>query len=248
MRSLIKVDYGTDAPGVIRNLIFFAALGLLIVVLFPKVHVGIVTIDTTGLIWMSVYCALGAGLMLMYVKYGKFRHRDAMLNLATWRGDESVLDIGTGKGLLLIGAAKLLTTGKATGIDIWSETDLTDNAAVNTMYNATAEGVENKITVLSMNAAKMEFADESFDIILSNLCIHNIKRKGDRKNACIEIARVMKKGGIGLICDFIHIFEYRKVFKECGLKVSLCYGSWFTTFPPLITLKLEKIDSNREII
>ena len=44
--------------------------------------------------------------MLVYSKWGKFRHRDRMLNMIAWRGDEHVLDVGTGRGLLIIGAAK----------------------------------------------------------------------------------------------------------------------------------------------
>jgi arsenite methyltransferase len=39
-----------------------------------------------------------------------------MLNIISWTGNEQVLDIGTGKGLLMIGAAKRLITGKSTGL------------------------------------------------------------------------------------------------------------------------------------
>jgi ubiquinone/menaquinone biosynthesis C-methylase UbiE len=34
-------------------------------------------------------------------------------------GDENVLDIGAGTGLLMNGVAKFLTTGKSIRIDIW---------------------------------------------------------------------------------------------------------------------------------
>jgi arsenite methyltransferase len=37
---------------------------------------------------------------------------------------ENVLDVGTGQGLLMNGAAKHLTTGKSIGIDIWISKDL----------------------------------------------------------------------------------------------------------------------------
>ena len=40
-----------------------------------------------------------------------------------WRGNETVLDVGTGRGLLMIGAARRLTTGISVGIDIWSAKD-----------------------------------------------------------------------------------------------------------------------------
>ena len=52
--------------------------------------------------------------MVLYSKFMKFRHRDKMLGMVNWRGDERVLDVGTGAGLLLVRAAKKLNTGKGT--------------------------------------------------------------------------------------------------------------------------------------
>jgi predicted RNA methylase len=50
---------------------------------------------------------LGALLLLLWSSlFGKFRARDALLNAVPWRGDEQVLDVGCGHGLMLIGAAK----------------------------------------------------------------------------------------------------------------------------------------------
>ena len=37
----------------------------------------------------------------------KLQYRDRILESLTWRGDEKVLDAGCGRGLFLIGAAKL---------------------------------------------------------------------------------------------------------------------------------------------
>lgn len=235
-----KVDYGIDAPGVIRNLFLAAVICLIVPNLFPKIIVGQLIIDTSGLRWGTVTCTLGGILMVIYVKYGKFRHRDAMLDMVTWRGDETVLDIGTGRGLLLLGAAKRLTSGKATGIDIWNTEDLTANTKENALANAIAEGVADKIAVESMDARQMTFPDESFDIILSNVCIHNIPDREGRKQACLEIARVLKKGGTALISDFKNIAEYRSFFLDAGLKVISRRGSVITTFPPLTTLIIRK--------
>ena len=58
--------------------------------------------------------------------YGVVQPRGQACSCATscsirWHltGDEKVLDVGCGRGLLLIGAAKRLKSGKATGIDVW---------------------------------------------------------------------------------------------------------------------------------
>src|SRR5439155_13457454 len=53
----------------------------------------------------------------------KFRERDWLLDMLSIQGNERILDVGCGRGLLLIGAAKRLNSihgGKAIGIDICS--------------------------------------------------------------------------------------------------------------------------------
>jgi ubiquinone/menaquinone biosynthesis C-methylase UbiE len=183
---------------------------------------------------------LGGLLMLLYAKWGKFRHRDMMLNMVHWRGDERVLDVGTGRGLLLIGAARRLTTGKGTGIDIWSTKDLSGNSLERTQANVDVEGVQNKVELKSDDARKLSFPDASFDVILSNLCIHNIPDEEGRAQACREITRVLKPGGTALISDFINTGAYEKIFATCGLKVSRTRFN-LLTFPWLRVVRAEKV-------
>ena len=65
----------------------------------------------------------------------------------------------------------------------------------------------------------MAFADDSFDVILSTYCLHNIKNELEHKAACGEIARVLKLGGTVLISDYIPTGDYAKAFAAAGLKV-----------------------------
>src|ERR1051326_8497422 len=162
-----------------------------------------------------------------------------MLNSLNWRGDERVLDVGTGRGLLLVGAARRLTTGTATGIDIWSTKDLSGNSRERTQANVDLEGVKDKVDLKGDDARKLGFPDASFDVILSNLCIHNIPGAEGRAQACREIARVLKPGGIALISDFINTGAYQKTFASCGLKVSRL-GFNFLTYPWLRVVRAEK--------
>ncbi|MCM3875583.1 MAG: class I SAM-dependent methyltransferase, partial [Thermoanaerobaculia bacterium] len=109
---MAKVDYGIDAPGVIRNLFVIGGL-LLAVVLFGPPSAGPFQVGgtsvTLGIRGMfaggAISCLLGGALMILYAEVGKFRHRDRMLAMIPWTGAESVLDVGTGRGLLAIGAA-----------------------------------------------------------------------------------------------------------------------------------------------
>jgi arsenite methyltransferase len=234
-----KADYGIDAPGVIRNLFIFSAIGFLLPVFFPLIKIGPVNFDVTGFTWMGISCGLMGFWMLFYSMYGKLRHRDRMLNMIDWKGNEQVLDVGTGRGLLMIGAAKRLTTGKSIGIDIWNAEDLTKNKIENTRANAALESVAGKVEIKNENASNMSFADNTFDIVISNLCLHNIYNKDDRKKACNEISRVLKKGGIGIISDFKHMREYKRNFEEAGLQTEIRPAS-FTAFPPLSILQIKK--------
>ncbi len=106
MQNKKQVNYGIDAYGAIRNLFIFGAIALILPIIFPIVRIGNLSIDITWLIWTAFFLFFGGSLVLMYSLSGKFKHRDRMLNMISWKGDEHVLDIGTGKGLLMIGAAK----------------------------------------------------------------------------------------------------------------------------------------------
>jgi arsenite methyltransferase len=235
-----KADYGIDAPGVVRNLLVIGAALILSGFLFPTIHIGnVIILWSRSAVWPGTSCLLGGVLMLLYAKWGKFRHRDMMLDMVRWRGDERVLDLGTGRGLLLIGAARRLTTGRGTGIDIWSTKDLSGNSLERTQANVNVEGVRDKVDLKSDDARKLSFPDASFDVVLSNLCIHNIPDADGRAQACREIARVLKPGGTALISDFIKTSSYKKTLLASGLNVSRTRLN-LLTFPWLRVIRAEK--------
>ena len=176
-------------------------------------------------------------LFLLYVKFGKFHHRDRMLSLYAWRGDEEVLDVGCGRGLLMAGAAKRLAAlrgvGKVTGIDIWSNKDMGGNSEAATRRNLELEGVRDRCTLLGIAAQEMTFPDGSFDVIVSNLCLHNIYDRKMRRQAVHQIARVLKPGGVAILSDYKHTAEYAGQLREAGLMVERRWGHPLYTFPPL---------------
>ncbi len=228
-----KADYGIDAPGVVRNLWLGAVACVAMYWILPEVTVGGVKLIFTPM-WRNTAIGFAAGgvLMLVYSEFMKFWHRDKMMSMVNWRGDERVLDVGTGAGLLLIGAAKRLTAGKATGVDLWSGKDLSGNTREKTLRNAELEGVKEKVEVLDGDATDMKFASGTFDVIVSNAVVHNIPSREGRDKACREIARVLKPGGVALISDFVKTGQYEEEFAKAGLDCAGTRWSW-ATFPPM---------------
>jgi SAM-dependent methyltransferase len=221
-----RADYGVDAPGVIRNLLLVGVGGLVIwgsaaAGLWSGVagneHVRINIARTV--IWPAIPCFFMAMWMLWDSKVGKLRHREQLLDQLTWRGDEQVLDVGCGRGLMLIGAAKRLKSGRATGVDIWQSEDLTGNLAESTLANAAAEGVADRVEVKTADMRDLPFPDATFDAVVSNYAIHNLYNSGDRAKAIAEIARVLMPGGQVLINDIRHFGEYQRALAAAGCSV-----------------------------
>ncbi len=217
-----KPRYGWDAPGIMLGMLGIGAsvvglgAGLASLNLFRFAR----PIGWVLVIGGALPLLLGLA-MLQYGLGGKFRTRNAILDLVDWRGDEQVLDVGTGGGMLLAGAAKRLTRGgRAVGIDIWSAKDLSDNTAAAARRNIAIEGVGDRAEVRTEDTTKLSSSDGRFDVVVSLLCLHNIERKPDQAKACREIARVLKPGGRVVIGDYVPTHDYAKVLAEAGLTVS----------------------------
>jgi arsenite methyltransferase len=128
------------------------------------------------------------------------RLRDTLADPLNWRGDETVLDVGTGSGILLFTCAKQLHTGTATGIDIYDPNAGGSSSEI-FWRNARAEGVADRVELRNVDARRMTFGDATFDVIVSSLAMHHMGGMEDRRRATEEIMRVLKPGGRIAICD-----------------------------------------------
>ncbi len=234
-----KTKYGLDAPGAV---LLSLALGLVGwgVGLALAFRGGAVAITGFVLVIVAVLPLSQAILMFHYAARGKYRLRDRMLARRQWSGFDQVLDVGTGRGLLLIGAAKRAISGRAVGIDIWSAADLLNNRPAKTQKNAEIERVSDRIELHNMDAQQMKFADARFDVVVSNLCLHNISTADGRNRACREIARVVKPGGDVLVADYKYWDSYLDAFAAAGLVPIDRMPERINFFPPLRLVHMRK--------
>ena len=202
--------WASHLPRVPKGLLLLALVGLvLIAVSFSGLVTGSKLLKFSGIglgILLSLP-ALFAGLFALRKWRYASRIRPEIFDSISLRGDEKVLDVGCGSGLLLNGAAMRLTSGKATGIDIWSPHSGGGNLEL-LWRNARAEGVADKIEFKEADARKMPFDDAAFDVVTSSGALHHISRNfDDHERAVREMVRVLKPGGKIVLRDITHMIE-----------------------------------------
>jgi hypothetical protein len=87
------------------------------------------------------------GIYLHTTLRGKLRIWERELHRAGLKGNEQVLDLGCGRGAVLIEAARQLPDGRAVGVDLWSGKDQSGNRPEATLANAAAAGVADRVEV-----------------------------------------------------------------------------------------------------
>jgi len=225
-----KPNYGLDAPAIIKKWGAIGIVNLAIAIALSyclRSHWWIYVISTV------IYCVAFLSLMPALTTtlgslWFKFRDRDWLFDQLSLIGNEIVLDIGCGHGLLIIGAAKRLTTGKAHGIDLWVQEDQASNSYSTTISNAKIEGVEHKLEIHNGDMREMPFTSETFDAIISSWAIHNVCGKAEREMALLEIVRVLKPGGKLAILDIYYAPSYAEFFKHNGISNIQLLGPHYT--------------------
>jgi ubiquinone/menaquinone biosynthesis C-methylase UbiE len=96
----------------------------------------------------------------------------------------SVLDVGTGPGLLLVELARMRPDLRITGVDL--ATDMVETARRNLSSFA------DRTTAVVGDVSDLPFEDDSFDLVMSTLSLHHW---GDPSAGGAELARVLRAGG-----------------------------------------------------
>jgi ubiquinone/menaquinone biosynthesis C-methylase UbiE len=147
---------------------------------------------------VALFC-VGCGLYAS--TRGKFLIWANVLDGLQLKGGERILDLGCGRGAVLMATARRLTTGRAVGVDIWDRSDQSGNAAGATRRNADAENVAGRVMLLTGDMTALPLRSESFDLVTSNVAIHNIKGRPARQKAIDEAVRVLRPGGRVTLAD-----------------------------------------------
>ncbi len=228
-----KANYGIDAPIVFLSLLAISLIELMAASAFfflPPPFSWVLLVGTLS----SSASFLVAALWMLYSSFFlKPKLIQKMVSSLNLQGDEKVLDIGCGRGLLLITLAKNLPQGKACGIDLWRSKDQSRNSLKNTQKNASLENVKERIELKTADMRSIPYPDHSFDVVVSSLAIHNIADSQEREAALQEIKRLLKPGGTFAILDIQYGKQYRTFFETIpSCKINL-YSQFKNYCPPL---------------
>ena len=231
-----RPDYGLDAPGICRGMFIAGGVGAVLAVggffLMKSSLLG-----AFGIVLGCLLFAYGTGMgtyMLWSSLVGKLLTRERLLEqvhtFRPWQGGETVLDVGCGRGLMLVGAAKRLTSGEAIGIDLWRSEDQAHNTPESALENARLEGVESQVRVETGDARDLSLSDASVDVVTSHWVVHNLPTPEDRIRAIDEMWRVLRPGGIIVLADIANMSQYVAHLESLGAsRLELDNGGQFAS-------------------
>jgi len=217
IRALVhrRGNYGVDAPYVLSSL---AAAGAALLAA-AAISVSLVHMPVLAGVFL-----LGAALMFASVasylyttRRGKFVVWAQLLSRAGLRGDERIIDLGCGRGAVLLMAAQLVPRGTVIGVDVWRTLDQSGNDPQMTRRNAEREGVADRIELLTADIRAIPLPDDSFDVVVSSLAIHNLPDATARNEVIDEAVRVIRPGGTLLIADIRAAGPYAERLRHRGM-------------------------------
>ena len=242
-----KPYYGFPLSYILLRLLFILVI---LLVLFTLTLINI----SPYLVFLMSICIIPACIFYGVIHFKKHFIKNRMkllikfIKLANLKGNEMVLDLGTGSGFLAIGFAKQLKNGKSFGLDKFSfknenlKTRIIINIKINFIgialknakTNAKIENVENKCKFIQVDITNpLNFVNEYFNIIVSSQFFYCTPKK-KRFAVFQEIDRVLKKGGKIIFFEgkaFINwnIDEVKNFFGSKGYKIELIPSNEFKT-------------------
>ena len=128
-----------------------------------------------------------------------------------------LLDIGTGNGILAIKAALRNPAMEVTGVDYWGKD--WEYARSICEQNAYSANVSGRVSFKKGDAASLNYADGTFDVVVSNLTFHEVALVKHKSDVMREALRLLKPGGSFAFIDYF--FEERYYGEIPGFELLL---------------------------
>ena len=226
-RSNQKPNYGIDAPGLQRQFLIFGGVATVMMIIVLAIE-GLPTYLQRGTALVSglvaVYLFFMASLMWYSSRIWKVRNLQRMFGHLPEFQPNRILDVGCGRGMMAIEAARHYPDASVTGVDIWSSVDQSGNTPDTCLENSRLAGVEERVDVQTGDARDLPFKDSTFDLVVSHWVLHNLPSAADRKKAIEEINRVLADQGCLLLVDIDCIEEYWNSLTDLDWQPLQCIG------------------------
>jgi ubiquinone/menaquinone biosynthesis C-methylase UbiE len=108
------------------------------------------------------------------------------------------------------------------------------------MANAQAEGVAERVELCDGDARQLPFNEQTFDVVVSSMALHNLPGPAGRAAAVDEIVRVLKPAGRVAILDFRNTAQYAAALAAAGFGDVHRSQRRFGMYPPVRVLTATK--------
>jgi len=196
----------------------FLIIGFGILFVGKRIDRQLIQFVGVAIVAYGIFTTLGWALARYVIPGNRIMFAKKIASSLGLKGDEIVLDVGSGRGLYAIEVAKLLTKGKVIGIDLWNKSKMpnsiyhhklsqpTGNTILNALKNAEIEDVSKKIQFQNMDANHLQFDTSSFNIVICGFVIGHLREYG--LNVLLEIKRILKPGGRLILIDNFRDMTY----------------------------------------
>ena len=188
---------------------------ILLILGFFALSAGILSLMPLGFIYQLVMVCLFVVVFISFLfplySYAMFsqkggRIQDKVYNLIIQHLGPPIagrlLDIGSGNGVLAVKLAQQYSEAEVVGIDYWGK-DWEYSKEV-CEKNAQMGAVEKRVHFQKGDAARLEFANDTFDGAVSNLTFHEVRSAVDKREVVREALRVVKVGGRFAFVDYFY--------------------------------------------